>query len=291
MPARSVDDGPGTRDEGPWTWLEAGIDFERANAARIYDYFLGGAHNFAVDRQQAAAILAGTPDMARVCRVNRAFLGRAVRWCVQSGIDQFLDLGSGVPTVGNVHEVAHRLDPGVRVAYVDFEPVAVAHAREISAELPTVSVTAADLREPEAVLQAPGVAGLLDFSRPVALLAVAVLHFVPDELGSIFACYREALAPGSVIVLGHGSHDWDDPSMAAAQRATADGYRGSATPVTLRTRAQLRELLTGLEVVEPGFVDLADWPGSPDGTARDGEHAPVGAYAVVGRVPAGRQDR
>jgi hypothetical protein len=260
--------------------LEAGIDFERANAARIYDFLLGGAHNFAVDREQAGLILARHPDMARVCRENRAYLARAVRWCLESGIDQFLDLGSGVPTVGNVHEIAHAHNPAARVAYVDFEPVAVASAREISAGLESVTVTAADLREPEAVLGAPGVAGLLDFTRPVALLAVAVLRFVSDDLVPILAGYRAALAPASVIVLSHGSHDWDDPALAAAQREAAAGYHSSATPAALRTRAQLYELLTGLDLLAPGLVDLTAWP-----TPTDPQPVLVGAYAAVARVP------
>ncbi|MCD2195446.1 SAM-dependent methyltransferase [Actinomycetospora endophytica] len=137
-------------------FLEAGIDFERANAARIYDYILGGSHNFAVDREQAARTMAAYPDITRSAQANRAFLGSVVRWCLERGIDQFLDLGSGVPTVGNVHEIAHAIDPGVRIAYVDFEPVAVAHAQEITADLPSVTVTRADVRDPESVFAAPG---------------------------------------------------------------------------------------------------------------------------------------
>ena len=268
----------GSNLAGMMTLSEVGIDFERANAARIYDYFLGGAHNFASDRAQAEKIVVGNPDMPRVCRANRAFLGRVVRRCVEQGVDQFLDLGSGVPTVGNVHEIALRLDPGARVAYVDFEPVAVHHARDITAAFDTVTVTRADLRRPEEVLQAPGVADLLDLARPVAVLAVAVLHFVDDDLPAIFRRYREVLSPGSVLAVNHGSADHDDPVLAESVRTIERGYRGSATPVVLRDRAQIRELFTGYELMPPGLVDPVHWP-TPDPAAE-----PVGAYAGVGRL-------
>ncbi|MCD2193084.1 SAM-dependent methyltransferase [Actinomycetospora endophytica] len=269
----------GTNLASMLTLSEVGIDFDRANAARIYDYFLGGAHNFASDRAQAARIVAANPDMPRVCRVNRDYLGRVVRWCVEAGIDQFLDLGSGVPTVGNVHEIALRLAPGARIAYVDFEPVAVQHAREITEGLDGVSVTQADLRQPEEVLRAPTVAGLLDFTRPVAVLAIAVLHFIDDDVPAIFGRYREALSPGSVLAINHGSSDQDDPVLAEAVRNIERGYRGSATPVVLRDRRQIRDLLTGFELVPPGLVDPVHWP------AADPEVEPIGAYAGIGRLP------
>jgi hypothetical protein len=269
----------GTNLASMLTLSEVGIDFERANAARIYDYFLGGAHNFASDRAQAAQIVAANPDMPRVCRVNRDFLGRVVRWCLAQGVDQFVDLGSGVPTVGNVHEIALAQQPGARVAYVDFEPVAVHHAREITAGLEGVSVTQGDLRQPEEVLRDPGVAGLLDFDRPVAILAVAVLHFIDDDLPAIFGRYRDALGPGSILALNHGSSDHDDPELAESVRAIERGYRGSATPVVLRDRTRIRDLLDGFELVPPGLVDSAHWPAPNPGVE------PVGAYAAVGRAP------
>ncbi|MEJ2890869.1 SAM-dependent methyltransferase [Actinomycetospora aeridis] len=259
--------------------LQAGIDYERANAARIYDYLLGGACNFAVDREQAAKILTQNPDMAYVCRANRDFLRRAVEWCLSQGITQFLDLGSGVPTAGNVHEIALAQDPDARVTYIDFEPVAVAHAHEVIGGLENVSVTRADMRDPEGVLAAPGVHDLLDPARPIALLTVAVLHFVPDpELPAVLARYRAATAPGSVHVMSHGSADHDDPELAARTRAIQDGYRGSATEVVLRTREEIRELLGGLELVPPGLVDIVDWP-TPSPGAR-----PTGGYAAIARI-------
>ena len=246
-----------------------GVDFERANAARIYDYFLGGAQHFAVDRAQAARILDLHPDMARTCRVNRDFLRRVVRWCTDRGIDQFLDLGSGVPTVGNVHEVA----PGARVVYVDFEPVAVEHARALTADLDRVRVVHSDLTVPYEVLEAAD--GHLDLGRPVAVLAVAVLHFVADDVAAVLGRYRDALVPGSVLAISHGSTDLDDPDLAERIRALRDGYRGSASEVVLRDRDELARAAEGFELAPPGMVDVADWP-SPTGQRH------VGAYAVVG---------
>ena len=252
------------------------VDLERANVARIYDYWLGGAHHFAVDREQGDLIEASNPDARHSARSNRAFLGRVVRWCLQRGVDQFLDLGSGVPTVGNVHEVAAALNPDARVAYVDMEPVAVAHASEILRDVDTATITGATLCEAEAVLAAPGVAGLLDFGRPVAVLALAVAHFVHGDLAAIFAPYADVMARGSVLALSHVSDDQDDPELVGRIHAATEAYRGTASEVTLRSRTQLAEVLAGFDVVAPGIVDLTDWPtASPDAV-------PVGMYGVVG---------
>lgn len=264
--------------------MEDGIDFDRPNAARMYDYLLGGAHNFAADRELAERALAGFPTLRYLAQANRGFLRRVVTWCLAQGITQFLDLGSGVPTVGNVHEIALAHNPNARVAYVDFEPVAVAHATEILAQLDApdreqVTVTRADLRLPETVLDAPGVVGLLDFTRPVAVLAVAVLHFVDDDLPAILDAYRARLAPGSIVAISHGTDDSDDPAVAVAARAVAEAYRDSATPLILRDRTTVAGLLPGLDIVPPGTVDVVDWPHPDPGAERSS------VYASVGRVP------
>jgi hypothetical protein len=254
-------------------------DPEQANTARVYDYLLGGAHNFAADREAARRAVAATPILPVAARANRAYLGRVVTWCLQQGIRQFLDLGSGVPTVGNVHEIAHRVDPATRVAYVDVEPVAVAVADDLLRDVPGATVTRADLADPDAVLTAPGVADLLDFSQPVAVLAVAVLHFVPGDVAAMLAAYRRRLVPGSVVAISHGSDDLDDPDLAAMLRAGAESYRGSAMPVNYRSRAEIRGLLADLDVVEPGLVDATNWP------VADPSATPSAFYALVGRVP------
>ncbi|WP_308286148.1 SAM-dependent methyltransferase [Actinomycetospora soli] len=246
------------------------MDVERANAARIYDYFLGGAHHFEADRVQAERILAGNPDMAHTCRANRSYLGRVVRWCTAHGYDQFLDLGSGIPTVGNVHEIA----PAARVAYVDVEAVAVEYARELTADLDAVTVVQADLTVPYRVLEAAG--AHLDLRRPVVVLAIAVLHFVDDDIAAVLGAYRDATVPGSVLAISHGSADHDDPALAARTRAIQEGYRTSASPVHLRDRSVLARAVAGYDLVEPSMVDIVAWPEST------GEEA-VGAYALVGR--------
>ncbi|MGH3545345.1 MAG: SAM-dependent methyltransferase, partial [Mycobacteriales bacterium] len=157
---------------GEHSWIPEKVDPDLPNPARMYDYYLGGAHNFAADRELAQRALAAQPALARAAQCNRHFLGRVVRYSIGAGIDQFLDLGSGIPTAGNVHQVAQQQSPLARVAYVDNESVAVAHSAELLLNNPNASITHADLRDVDAVLSAPGVAGLLDFSRPIALLTV-----------------------------------------------------------------------------------------------------------------------
>ncbi|GAA4855555.1 SAM-dependent methyltransferase [Saccharopolyspora cebuensis] len=238
-------------------------DVNSPNAARMYDYFLGGAANFAVDRIAAEQALAVTPEIGRFARANRSFLGRLVAHLCDLGIDQFLDLGSGVPTVGNVHQIAHRHDPHARVAYVDVEPVAVSHARSLLDGQPHVTITQADIRSPEAVLSAPGVAGLMDFTRPVAVLAVAILHFVPDDddPASLVASYHRACAPGSYLGMSHAS----PVTMTAEQVAGGrEVYRSTTTPITPRSREAIMAMLTGWQLLDPGLVPLDQW--RPDTT-------------------------
>ncbi|MCD2190724.1 SAM-dependent methyltransferase [Actinomycetospora soli] len=247
-----------------------GVDVERANVARMYDYWLGGAHNFAVDRVHADRIEASNRTARHAARSNRAFLRHVVRWCVARGIDQFLDLGSGVPTVGNVHEIAG----DARVAYVDHEAVAVAHSRSILVDVDRATITQADLADADAVLGAPGVADLLDFSRPVAVLAVAVLHYVPGDLTALLAPYRDRLVSGGALAISHVSDEQDDPDLSARVRAAAEVFRSSADPVTLRSRAELASPFDGLAVAEPGMVDVVDWPDARPGVEK------VGMYGV-----------
>lgn len=262
-------------------------DLTRPNSARVYDYMLGGAHNFAADRDFAGRILQQLPGARDGAVANRAFLGRAVRTCVEQGCRQFLDLGSGIPTAQPVHEIARRHDPSARVAYVDVEPVAVAMSREILEGVDGATITAADLTDPDTVLSAPGVAGLLDPAVPTAVLAVSVLHFVLDDavLAGLLDRYCDAVAPGSMLVLSHGSTDTDD-ERAAAEMATLERLtRDSASPAVARDRETLRRLTRRLDLLEPGMVDVSRWrPDEPDRPGRD-----VGMYAVVGRI--GPRDR
>jgi hypothetical protein len=254
------------------------VDPEVPNAARMYDYYLGGSHNFAADRAAAERVKTVMPFAVDVARANRFFLGRAVRFCIHEGVDQFLDLGSGIPTAGNVHEIALGLNPHARVAYVDNEPVTVASAAALLEGESRATITMADIRDVDAVLSAPGVRDLLDLSRPVALLMVAVLPFIPDsdDPAGLAERYRSRLAPGSFQVVSHGTAD-HDPSETTAAAAV---YRGTANPATARTRAEVAELLRGTELVEPGLVDATEW--RPEDTI-GGQHRMM--WAAVGRIP------
>ncbi|GAA5138721.1 SAM-dependent methyltransferase [Pseudonocardia adelaidensis] len=253
------------------------VDPEVPNAARMYDYYLGGSHNFAADRDAAERVKAAVPYAVEIARANRFFLHRAVRFCLGEGIDQFLDLGSGIPTVGNVHEAAQATNPAARVAYVDNEPVTVASATALLEDNPLATVTMADVRDPDAVFAAPGVKDLLDLTRPVALLMVAVLPFVADEDDPVGLAerYRARLGPGSLHVLSHGTTDHDPSDV----RAMSDVYRTTANPLTPRTRDQVAAMLRGTELVEPGLVDATEW--RPEDTI-GGQHR--GMWAAVGRI-------
>ncbi|WP_432995229.1 SAM-dependent methyltransferase [Dactylosporangium sp. CA-233914] len=223
----------------------------------MYDRYLGGSHNFAADRAIADRAIELVPDIPRIARANRAFLRRAVRYAAGRGIRQFLDIGSGIPTEGNVHEVARALDPGARVVYVDVDPTAAVHARQLLAGDPLTAVVQADLHEAERILRDPEVETLLDLTEPVCLLMVAMLHFVPDtpELRSAMRVLHSALAPGSVLAVSHAT--------AAAQRL-ADLYTRAGTSMVVRDRGELAALLAGWAPVEPGIVWGPLWRPDPD---------------------------
>ena len=180
-------------------WVPPGVDTKRANVARIYDYWLGGTHNFLADQDVGRAMAAVEPRMRLIARTNRAFLGRAVRFLGDRGIDQFLDIGSGIPTSGNVHEIAQQANPAARVAYVDVDPVAIAHSQAILAGNENADIVDGDLREPEKILAHARVGRLIDFGRPVGLLLMVVVHFIADaeDPWRIMDTLRDALAPGS----------------------------------------------------------------------------------------------
>ncbi|MDQ7906423.1 SAM-dependent methyltransferase [Phytohabitans sp. ZYX-F-186] len=264
-------------------WAPYGVDLDRPNAARVYDYYLGGAHNFAVDREMAAQAMAAWPELPQIMRANRAFLRRAVRFLVRSGVRQFLDLGSGIPTVGNVHEVARAQDPSCRVVYVDIDPVAVAQSRAILDGDPLVRAVQADLRSPARVLDLAVTEGGLDLAQPVAVLLVAVLHFVADgdDPAGVIGGYREATAPGSAIAVCHATADGQG-DKADEHRAF---YARTPTPMTMRSRAEVGKLLEGYELVEPGLVYMALWRPEDDELPDRPEDYP--GYAAVGFHPVG----
>jgi S-adenosyl methyltransferase len=261
-------------------WAPEGIDVTTPNPARMYDYMLGGDHNFAIDREYAKRAEQVLPGVREIAHANRAFLGRAVRWLVGAGIRQFLDIGSGIPTLGNVHEVAERAAPEIRVMYVDIDPVAVTHTRAILAGNPRVRVLREDLRSPRRILNHPDVTGLLDFSQPISVMLVSVLHFIPesDDPYAIVGEFRDAVVAGSYIALSHATLT---PEQAKAFE-TIRQMSQSSVPLQFRTREQIARLLTGLDIVEPGIVPTAHWHPDPDEV--DSEYQ-MGMLAAVGRKP------
>jgi hypothetical protein len=260
-------------------WVPEGIEVTVPNAARIYDYLLGGYHNFPVDREFVVKMEAMAPGSMAIGRSNRAFVGRSVRWLVhEAGIRQFLDIGSGIPTLGNVHEVAQGIAPEAKVMYVDIDPVAVAHSRAILAGNPMAGIIQADVQQPEDILYHPEVTRLLDFSQPVAVLLNAVLHFVPDSADppGIVAAIREAVVRGSYLSLTHAE--------VKERLDEADEvfklYERTPTAINSRSPEQLLAMLAGMEIIPPGVVDADSWhPEEPDAV----DDAVPGVLAVMAR--------
>jgi hypothetical protein len=262
------------------TWAPGEVDLERPSAARVYDYYLGGYHNLAVDREFAEQAMLAMPELPLIMRTNRAFLRRSVRYLVSQGIRQFLDLGSGIPTVGNVHEIAQAAAPGSRVVYVDKDPVAVAHSQVMLDGNDNAAVLLADMRDPEAVLAAEPVTTLINWSEPVGVLMFAVLHFVDDyEVArQTVRGYVEAAPTGSYLVVSHGTHETVGERGKQVERL----YTRTDNPLTPRNQAQVSRLADGLELVEPGVVFLPSWrPDSPEEVEDHPERSST--YAMVAR--------
>jgi hypothetical protein len=236
-----------------------GIDVTVANAARVYDYFLGGKDNFAADREAGDRVLEMAPEVRNTLRANRAFLGRVVRYlAADAGISQFIDLGTGLPTQENVHQVAQRANPAARVVYVDSDPVVLSHSRALLASNDVTTVIQADMRTPSDVLNHPELRALIDLTQPVAVLMLAVLHFVSDaeDPHTAIAAYRSAMAHGSYLALSLGTVDGVDPNkIVAAQKI----YSTASAQLTYRDRPEIERLFDGFDLVEPGLVRLPDW--------------------------------
>jgi hypothetical protein len=262
-------------------WVPEGLDVTVPNAARVYDCALGGYHNFAVDREFKDLAEQAWPGISQLAYANRAYLGRAVQWLVESGVRQFLDIGSGIPTLGNVHEVAQEIAPESRVMYVDIDPVAVSHSRAILADNPYAGAIQGDLRRPEDILYHPQVLELLDFSRPVAVLMIAVLHFISDDAdpAGIVAKIKEPLVSGSYLAISHGTRTDQDSGQQEQVRRL---YNRTPTPFFVRTAEQVTGLLAGLDLVDPGVVAVTDW--RPDPEEADDPPQPA-ALGVVARKP------
>jgi hypothetical protein len=261
------------------------IDTSKPHPARMYDYYLGGKNHFAADRETAEKGLAAWQAGRTAARENRAFLGRAVRFLVaEAGVTQFLDIGTGLPTTNNVHEVAQEIEPSARVVYADNDPLVLAHARALLTSSPEgrTAYIHADLRDPGSILSDPAVGEVLDFGQPVALMLVAVLHFVPDEFepARVLRTLTDALPSGSYLVASHitGEHDPVGPATGAA------AYRAAGLPAQLRDGDEFARLaFSGLELVPPGVVLVSEW--RPDTTGPRPTPSEVSWYGGVARIP------
>ncbi|GAA4256626.1 SAM-dependent methyltransferase [Dactylosporangium darangshiense] len=267
---------------GTSDWTER-VDTTVAHPARRYDYWLGGKDNFAADRESGDAIAAAFPAIRTAVVENRAFMRRAVRVLAeQHGIRQYLDIGTGIPTSPNVHEIVQGVSPESRIVYVDNDPIVLAHARALLTSDPqgATAYVDADLRRPAEILADPSLRATLDLSRPTALILVAVVHFLPDsdEPYEIVRTLLDALAPGSFLVMSHATTDGLAPELAAQIQSGRHG------PGKLRNRAEFTQFLDGLEILEPGIVSVAEWraEGEPDPRPTFDEVAVWGAVARKG---------
>jgi SAM-dependent methyltransferase len=261
------------------------IDTSRPHMARIYDYFLGGKNHFAADRKTAQELLRNLPSIRVTARENRAFLGRAVRYLVaEAGIRQFLDIGTGLPTTENVHEVAQAIAPASHIVYVDNDPLVLAHARALLTSHPDgrTAYINADLRDPETILADPVTREALDFGRPIALIVLATLHLIQneDDPAGIIATLLAALPPGSYLVASHITMEHSPDSIARGQRT----MRGAGLAAQARDSDEFAKLaFSGLELVPPGVVLVSEW--RPQGNAPRPTPAEVNCYGGVGRKP------
>lgn len=239
-----------------------GVNLTVPNAARMYDHYLGGDNNFQADRDAAEHVLRIAPWIRPTALENRAFLGRAVRYLVaEAGIRQFVDIGTGLPAQGSVHQVAHAIDPGIKVAYADHDPIVLGQARAILARTANTVIVRGDLRHPDSIIAHPDLEGLIDWDQPVAVLTIAVMHFVTgqDDPAGIMARFRQVMAPGSYLALTHVHHDGDENTV----RQMLGIYKGASVPLVMRTRDEIAALFDGFDLIEPGLVPVSDWRPEP----------------------------
>ena len=267
------------------SWVPQDVNPAKPSVARVYDYYLGGSHNFESDRAFGRQALDAFPDLRQVLRDNRAFLRRVVLHLIAAGVDQFLDLGSGIPTVGNVHEVAQAVNPEARIVYVDHDPVAVTHSRALLGGNDRATAIADDIREPRLVLQHAVATGLLDLGRPVAVLFIAVLPFIDDadRPAELIAEYMSATAPGSYLAV---SHPLRGDQLGTRDLAKVYDQSRSPNALRLRSRAQIEAMFGDLTVVDPGVVLMPRW--RPELT--DDAEAPEVDADYPGLAGLGRRD-
>ncbi len=251
-------------DPSDWSWIDddsdwipPDIDTDRASPARMYDFALGGKDNFAVDRRAVERVAELVPDFRAVAIANRGFLVRAVGALCEAGIDQFIDVGTGLPTSPNVHEIAHTLRPGSKVVYVDNDPIVMAHNRALRSDAPGVLPIFADLRRPDTIMKNRQVREHLDFDRPIGLLFVAVMHFVRKDIApDLIARYRRALPEGSYLALSTAASDGMSEELIARLE---DVYAAAAAPMVVRTRGEVEQLFEDVDLIDPGLTDVTRW--------------------------------
>lgn len=260
-------------------WVPTSVDLEKPSAARMYDYLLGGNHNFAIDREFIEKLLKVEPECKRVAVNNRAFMRRVVLFMMKNGIRQFLDLGSGIPTVGNVHEIAQEIDPSARVVYVDYESVAVAHSQLLLEGNENAVMVHADVTKPGLVLHDEQTRRTLDFDQPIGLLAVTIGHYILDRQDpyGVFDTYREALAPGSYLAI---SHFTDDFAVIKGDMLVHE-MKQSQNNIRARTKAEVLRLFGDFDLVEPGLVTTSQW--RPERAAGGGIAEQDALYAGTAR--------
>ena len=258
-------------------WVPTSVDLEKPSSARAYDYTLGGNHNFAVDREFVKQVQAVYPESKYFALMNRAYLRRVVLYLMDQGIRQFLDLGSGIPTVGNVHEIAQAADPSARVVYVDIEHVAVAHSQLLLESNANAVMVHADITKPGLVLNNPTTLDLLDFTEPIGVLGITIGHYVLEDAATVFAAYRDAVPAGSYLALSHLTNDFVDMDQITSAMGRT---QNSVKP---RTKAEILELFGDWELVEPGLVMTSQWRPDRDTDAKEVAEQRDGLYAGVAR--------
>jgi len=258
-------------------WIPADIPLDKPSPSRIYDCLLGGFHNLEIDRIMVQKLLENVPDLPLMAQANRAFLRRVVMYLLSQGIDQFLDIGSGIPTVGNVHELVHKANPEAHVVYVDIDPVAVAHSNTILVDNSNAVAIRADAREINNLLKMPEVLKFIDFDRPLAVLFLAILHYVMDDdvAYQITRVIEQTLGPGSFIAISHPARD----AVRHEIDVSRDTFR-KASNTKNRTIAEIQRFFDGFDIVEPGLVYIPNWrPEGPDDLYLDN---PKLAYSIGG---------
>jgi len=259
------------------TWVPEKIPADKPSAARIYDHLLGGYHNFACDRAVVQQLLVQYPDLKETAQMNRAFLRRAVNYLIDQGIDQFLDLGSGIPTVGNVHQLAQEATPTARVVYVDIDPIAVAHSKTILEDNQYAAAIRADVRDTNNILAHPDLKRLLDFTKPIGLMLVGMLHYLidDDEAFSTVNTLKDTISRGSFISISHPAHEATPENIDEIHKTFK-----SAQDFNIRSRVQIEQFFSGYQLIPPGLVFAPLW--RPESKTDVGMDNPEKSFTLAG---------